>query len=323
MELCRAARLLRIEPASSFVHQREASLPMHLWLFVAARIIANPVSNVFQKKLTQRRASPIFIIAATFGLLAITVAPLFFLPIALVVDPLFWPNIIACDVLAVAGNVLIVAALERSDLSVLGPVNAYKSVVSLVLGIFLVHEIPTPLGIAGVLLIIVGSYFIIDRDERSAQRNAFVQFFRQRGVQLRFAALLLSATEAVFLKRALLASSPLTTFVFWCILSLPMAALVAWFMLGQRLLKEMTVFQQSWVTFLWLAVTMGIMQFSTLYTFGKLQVGYSLALFQLSTLLSVFFGYRYFQERNIRKRLLGTLIMVAGAVLIVVFGGRG
>ena len=45
------------------------------------------------------------------------------------------------------------------------------------------------------------------------------------------------------------------------------------------------------------------MQLSTVLTFGKLQVGYSLALFQMSTLISVFFGYHYFQERQIRKRL--------------------
>lgn len=320
MEFCQAAGLFVVEPASSFVHQREASRPMHLWLFVAARIIANPVSNVFQKKLTQRRASPIFIIAATFGLLAITIAPLILLPNALANDLSFWPNIIACDVLAVAGNVLIVAALQRSDLSVLGPINAYKSVVSLVLGIFLVDEIPTPLGIAGVLLIIAGSYFVIDRDEQSPRRNAFVQFFRERGVQLRFAALLLSATEAIFLKRALLASSPLTTFVFWCVLSLPIAAVIAWLLLRNRLPFEIAVFRQNWLTYVWLVVTMGVMQFSTLHTFGKLQVGYSLALFQLSTLLSVILGHRYFQEQNIRRRLLGTLIMVGGAVMIVLFG---
>ena len=59
------------------------------------------------------------------------------------------------------------------------------------------------------------------------------------------------------------------------------------------------------------------MQLATVYTFGKLQVGYSLALFQLSTLLSVFLGYRYFQESQIRKRLIGALVMSAGAVLVV------
>jgi drug/metabolite transporter (DMT)-like permease len=57
-------------------------------------------------------------------------------------------------------------------------------------------------------------------------------------------------------------------------------------------------------------------------TFGKLQVGYSLALFQLSTLISVFLGYRYFQEGQIPKRLLGSAIMAAGAVMIVLLGHR-
>ncbi len=48
-----------------------------------------------------------------------------------------------------------------------------------------------------------------------------------------------------------------------------------------------------------LAVTTGLMQLSTQYMFNLLRVGYSLALFQTSTLLSVLFGYRFFQERHI------------------------
>ena len=49
-------------------------------------------------------------------------------------------------------------------------------------------------------------------------------------------------------------------------------------------------------------------------------MGYSLALFQLSTLVTVYLGHLYFAEGNIRRRLLGSLIMVTGAVLIVTFG---
>ena len=73
---------------------------------------------------------------------------------------------------------------------------------------------------------------------------------------------------------------------------------------------------------MWLVVTTGLMQLSTVLTFDSLQVGYSLALFQMSTLISVFLGYQYFQERQIRKRLLGSVVMAAGAVLIVMFGAR-
>ena len=46
-------------------------------LFVVARIVANPVSNVFQKQLTQRSANPLFIIGATDALLTLAVLPLF------------------------------------------------------------------------------------------------------------------------------------------------------------------------------------------------------------------------------------------------------
>jgi len=216
--------------------------------------------------------------------------------------------------LAVAGNVLLVQALQSAGLSVLGPVNAYKAVVSLVLAMFLIGEVPTTTGLLGVLLILAGSYFVVDRDPNQPRANAFAQFFRERGIQFRLLALILSATEAVFLKKALLLSTPLTVFVCWSILGL---LITAAFLRKEMLDTERELLRRSWSTYLGLAATTGIMQLATLFTFGKLQVGYSLALFQLSALISVFLGYRYFQERHIRKRLLASVIMVAGAALIV------
>jgi drug/metabolite transporter (DMT)-like permease len=172
------------------------------------------------------------------------------------------------------------------------------------------------------LLILAGSYFIVDRDLEEPRTNAFVLFFRERGVQLRFAALGLSATEAVFLKKVILLSSPLTTFVLWSILGLPVASAAIMIILKGHIRADMRLFQDNWRTYCWLGITTGLMQLTTVLTFGTLQVGYSLALFQMSTLISVFLGHRYFQERNIRKRFFGSMVMVAGAVMIVVFGGR-
>lgn len=292
-------------------------------LFVATRIVANPVSNVFQKQLTRESANPLFIIGATHALLSLVCLPFVFLPVSPALGWGFWTNMITCAFLAVGGNVLLVYALKSADLSVLGPINAYKSIISLVLGIFLVGELPTPMGLAGVLLILAGSFFIVDRKEGEAHRNALLHFFRDRGIRYRFAALGLSATEAVFLKRAILFSTPTTTFVYWSILGLPIALVAVFFLMSDEVRQEVARFSKNASTYLWLAATTGMMQLATLLTFGKLQVGYSLALFQLSTLISVFLGYRYFQEGHIRKRLIGTAIMVAGAVLIVVFGTTG
>ena len=293
-------------------------------LFVVTRIVTNPLSNVIQKQLTQRLASPVFIIGVVHALLTVVCLPLllFMTPLKPGTGADVWGNMVVCAGLAVSGNALLVTALKSTDLSVLGPVNAYKSVVSLVLGIFLIGELPTAMGVAGILLILAGSYFIVDRDLAQPRRNAFVLFFRERGVQLRFAALGLSATEAVFLKKAILLSSPLTTFALWSILGLPIASAAIAIMLRGHIREEMHLLEKNRRTYCWLAVTTGLMQLTTVLTFGTLQVGYSLALFQMSTLLTVVLGHRYFQEGHIRKRLFGSAVMAAGAVLIVVFGTR-
>ncbi len=294
-------------------------------LFVVARIVANPLSNLFQKQLTQRSANPVFIIAVVHATLTAMCLPLLLVrgTLAIAPGPEVWVNMVICALLAVAGNVLLVHAVKAVDLSVLGPINAYKSVIGLILGIFLIGERPTAMGVAGTLLIIAGSYFVVDDPGDEPRRHAFVRFFRERGIQLRFAALGLSATEAVFLKKAILLSSPLTTFVLWSVLGLPIAGAAVVLLLRNTLNEEVLVLRRESRTYLWLVVTTGLMQLSTVLTFDKLHVGYSLALFQMSTLISVFLGYQYFQERQIRKRLFGSVVMAAGAVLIVMFGSRG
>lgn len=291
-------------------------------LFVATRIIANPVSNVFQKRLADAPANPVFIIAATHGLLAVVALPFLAQMRLSSLTTGFWVNMTISAILAVVGNVLLVYALKSGDLSVLGSINAYKAVLSLVLGIFLIGEVPSAVGLVGVLLILSGSYFVVDRTEGQLYRNAFVQFFRERGVQYRFAALACSATEAVFLKRAVLQSSPLLAFLLWSTLGLLVASVFVAKVLTGQVRTEMKRFRQHWSTYGWLALTTGLMQVTTLLTFGVMQVGYSLALFQLSTLISVFLGYRYFQERNIARRLFGSVVMIIGAVLIATVGLR-
>lgn len=289
-------------------------------LYVTLRIVANPLSNVFQKQLTIRGAHPLAVIAVTHAIL--TPVALSFLPMVAWdrLDSVFWVNIVLCAGLAVVGNALLVYALREGDLSILGPINAYKSVLSLFLAVIFLGEIPSVAGVAGVFLVLAGSLFVVERAPGQAHNRALLQFMRDRGVQLRLAALVFSATEAVFLKRAILHSTPLVTFLFWSILGLPFALIAV-----AVLRRSVEGFDARRMAgngrlCLGLALTTGLMQAATLFTFGKLQVGYSLALFQLSTLVSVFLGHHFFRERNIKRRLIGSLIMVAGAVLIVSLG---
>lgn len=289
---------------------------MTIWLAILIRIVANPFSNVFQKLLTRHGASALAVVCMTHGLLSLACLPMF-----LGLPPLsaeFWLNIAIGAVLTVSGNVLIVQAVKISDLSILGPINAYKSVVSLIPGMILLHEYPGLLGVAGIVLIVAGSYFLVDRKLTEPKRNVFVKFFRERGIQYRFAALVLSAVEAVFFKRALLAATPLVTFAFWAVLGFALSlALLPLLVDKLQRANDAVVFKANPRLCLLLVVTTGLMQLCTSYTLAGLQVGYALALFQTSTLISVVLGRTVFQERHFWERLLGSLVMIAGAMLVI------
>jgi drug/metabolite transporter (DMT)-like permease len=285
------------------------------WLIVLLRIVSNPFSNVFQKILTRKGSDPLFVIAAVHTLLAPVCLPIVLLH-ARGLSHSFWINIAIVAVLTVLGNALLVAAMRLSDLSVLGPINAYKAVVSLLPGMLLLGEVPGRAGMAGIALIVAGSYFVVEKTPGQARRNLLVRFFAERGIQLRLAALVVSAVEAVFLKKALQASSPLITFAYWAVLGFAAAVVAVAAMLARNLPHELEAMRINRTTFALLATTTGVMQFCTILSFQGLKVGCALALFQTSTLLTVVLGWRVFRERNVAERLLGAAIMGAGATMI-------
>ena len=142
-------------------------------------------------------------------------------------------------------------------------------------------------------------------------------------VQLRFGALVCSATEAVFLKRAILHGSPVMAFYGWVMLGLPLAVIAAAVLLRREVAPQLRLMRRAWITCGWLALATGVMQLATLLTLGRLQVGYSLALFQLSTVVSVVLGAHVFAEQHFKRRLVGLAVMMLGAALIVTLGRRG
>jgi drug/metabolite transporter (DMT)-like permease len=293
---------------------------MILWTCIVVRIVANPFSNVFQKLLTQRGADPLFILCVTHGALTLASLPIFLW----LLPPLpleFWTTMLLCTILTVSGNLLIIHAVKRSDLSVLGPINAYKSIVSLVPGIIFLNEMPAPAGLAGIALIVAGSYFLFDKGPDDSRAGGLGRMLRDRGVQFRFAALVISALEAVVMKRAMLVSNGPATFAFWCafgfLLSLATLLIIG---PGGAAVHQCAEMKARPSAYLFLIITTGLMQGSTVAIFEGLQVGYALALFQLSTLVSVLLGWRVFREKHFVKRMSGSVVMALGAALIILSG---
>ncbi|GAB3687164.1 hypothetical protein GCM10027592_00350 [Spirosoma flavus] len=284
---------------------------------VLLRIVANPLANVFQKQLTQRTADPLFVISATYGFLGI--ACLAFWPQLRFYDlpAEFWYYMLVTSVLAMFGNVFLVKALHLGDLSVLGPINAYKSVVGMVTGIFLLNEIPGWWGLAGILLIILGSYVVLANPK---QRSGLSwKIFQRPEIKLRLAALVFSAIDGVFLKKAILVSTPTIAFFYWCLLGFICTLVWIGLTMRRQWRPQLNRLLSEKLIFLGLCLAVGVTQLASNVALAGMPVGYALALFQLSALLSVLFGYQFFQERDIARKLIGAGIMVVGAVIITLF----
>jgi drug/metabolite transporter (DMT)-like permease len=281
---------------------------------IALRVISNPCSNALQKALGAGGWPSAVLLACTHGLLGPWAMALL-MRAGDALGPAFWAWSLLSAILAVAANGLIIEAVRRSDLSLLGPINAYKPWVSLLPSWLLLGELPLAADWVGMGLVLLGSGVLgggSAPDHPGPPRGLWLD----RGVQLRFLALVFSSAEAVTLKRALSLAPPDAVFAAWVLLGFLVAAPFAWRARGacpsssDRLLRALPAG-------LALAATTGLMQFSTLAVLDSLPTGVALSFFQLSSVLSVFLGRAFFREPRFGRRLFGACVMTAGAVVMV------
>ncbi len=282
---------------------------------LSLRITSGCVANVYQKKLTQNMCSPLFVNASTYIILSIFCIPLIFLHDFANLNNNVLFTAAEVGILGALGNGFLVKALQKGDLSILGPINAYKSVFGLIFAFFMLGEIPDIAGIIGIILIIFGSYFVLDTTE---ERFSFA-LIENKSIQYRFLALIFCSAEAVFIKKLISITSVRDAFVLWCFSGALFSTFLMFFN-KTDLSKEFFKIKSRNILFILITVAcIGIMQYTTNYVFNNMNVAYALALFQLSSIVSIFLGYKIFKEKNILKKLLGTVIMITGAVLIILF----
>lgn len=284
-------------------------------LLLLGRLLSSVSANVVQKKLTQQALHPLTITFAAYSVLFFIALPLLPWIDFTALSQHFWLNITFAALLDMAATVFLVMSLSRTDLSVFGPLNAYKVVCSMLLAMVFLGEIPSIQGFIGVAIIVIGSVLLFP--PKITQQNRLVTLFSDRGVQYRFLSILLFSIGTLPLKNAVVSSGPLATTVFWCLIGLPLAGGLFWIFQHRCYQTEWQRSQQQKLPLLILGIMIFIMQFTTLWLFSTLLIAYSLALFQLSMVLQVFLGYRFFNEKQLVRRLAACGVMITGCIVVL------
>ena len=268
---------------------------------VLTRITSNSFLNVFQKILTNKGNRPSVVNFYTYA--GLSILSLILIPyIKLISSYELIVNFVIMGMLGALGNYFIIKALSVGELSSLAPINSYKPIAAMIIAFLYLKEIPTLTDFLGIFLIIAGTYILFYTKDS----------YNKKAVLYRVLALIFSGTEAVFIKKIILLTNIPTSFMLWAISGLIFSTI---FIVHN--VKELKLPSIKYL--LLLIISVGVMQYSTNFVFSKINVSCALALFQLSTLLSVLLGANIFNEKNLKLKIIASIIMILGAVTIILY----
>jgi drug/metabolite transporter (DMT)-like permease len=232
-------------------------------------------------------------------------------------DMVFWQTFVVRIILDFVSLLMYIEAIKRTDLSLSMPMLALSPLFLLVSGYFLNGEFPSNLALIGVLLIVVGTYFLNFKGRHLPWYEPITCVVQDRGTTLMLGASIIWGITGSLHKLAILHSNP---YFYTGLGALTLAVLytpLAWFASREDFKKS---FSREYLPKL---VPVGLLDGLTVLSQF---VGQSMSLTVLvislkrtSIIFSSILGWWLFGEK-IGKRIVPICMMVAGVVLIAVGG---
>lgn len=235
-------------------------------------------------------------------------------------QPNFWPYLVAAAIVNVAAVALYFRAFQLEDISLTLPLISFTPIFLLLTSYLFLQEFPQPGGIAGIFLIVVGSYVLYSNGAQNWS-DPFRQLFRSRGAQLMLLVAILFSIAANLGKLVILHSDPFfgaftahfaigVLFLLWLLIRL---------VSSQKTAGSRTLFSRQQLVLLPLGFILGLAALFESQALFQQIVPYVISVKRLSIFFGVLLGGMLFRERNLGRRTLGAMIMVAGVVVILFF----
>ncbi|PLW80305.1 hypothetical protein C0585_03230 [Candidatus Woesearchaeota archaeon] len=279
------------------------------WLFFG---LGNAIFKTLED-LTLKKASfeedPIFLL---FVLHTINVV-LLIIPLFLFGIPSFNSKFIFAvfinSIIYLATGIMYVKAIKISEISLIAPILSFVPLFLLITSPLILGEFPNPISLIGVILIVAGTY-IINMNSKKDFMDPLTSIFRHKGTRLVLFVTILWSFAANFDKMAIVNSNP---FFYLVIVNL----LQTIYLLPIIILSKKKISNKTNIKWILLAGLFGtLMILSAMYAIQLTLVAYVVSVKRLSIILTVIVGSLLFKEHDLKKRSLGSVIMVIGAILI-------
>ena len=243
--------------------------------------------------------------------------PLFVITLLLIdvpsLDRIFWVSSSIALPLEIAAIILYVKALKVSPMSFSIPFLTLTPVFLVGISYFLLGEKISLIGGAGIILISAGGYMLNIHKAWGSPMEPLRAVLKERGVLMMIAVAFIFSMTSSLGKMAIEHSSPLFFGGFYFIMiTLIFTPVAIWKNKGKIEITRRDIVPLSLA-----GITYFLMIIFHMVAISLTQVAYMISVKRMSIFFSIMYGYLIFRERDIRERVLGSIVMFAGFLLIV------
>lgn len=252
-----------------------------------------------------------------FFALPVLFSTLIFIPVPSL-DRIFYGTFLMALPLEVTAFIFYMKALKFSPMSLTLPFLSLTPVFLIIIPYILLGESVSFSGTMGILLIAAGSYTLNIRSLKKGIFEPFISIKRERGSVFMIMAAFIYSFTAVFAKIVIEHSSPVfSAIVYYAALWICLTPVVVYRNRGSLKNKEFCIGAIKASILPGLLDSVAII--TNMIALSLTKVAYMIAVKRLSLLIGVFYGYLFFKESGIRERMFGTVLMLAGFILIVLY----
>lgn len=241
-----------------------------------------------------------------------------FLVTALLIDGIpviqnpFWYSMIASGFLNLIAIMLFTRSLKLSPISISIPMLAFSPVFLLITSPIMINEFPTLWGVIGILFIVFGAYLLnVDRNKMSLA-GPFVSIFKEKGPFLMLGVAGIWSVSANFDKVGVQSSSPF----FYALAVFVFVSIILSIVLMIQSKKNFLVIKKNIKKLLPLGMFGSLVAIFQTHSYELEIVPYVIAIKRTSILFSSIAGFVFFNEKQMKQRLMAIGIMIIGVFII-------
>ncbi|MGV8130422.1 MAG: EamA family transporter [Methanolinea sp.] len=234
----------------------------------------------------------------------------------------FLPAVAVTVAINILATILSYRALSTSDLSLCLPMLAFTPVFLLLTSFLILGEVPALAGILGIFLVAMGSFLLASGEPPTSFLAPLVTLSRNSGVRMMLIVAFLYSISVNYDKVVVETAGPIfgSTVVYGLLAASFLALTAAGWVRGNVMPVPEGVSNRSMIILIAIGLVLAVEAISVNLAYTLSIVPYVISIKRLSIFFAVLFGGFLLREGSLRPRALGSLVMVAGTVLIALWG---